>query len=153
MPLYVLTTIHVIASLPPSLPAITAAEFRIANWLDDPNSVIIAYNWRTPIVIGDDVGWGLSLVFPESVPGPLVELGSIELFSFQQGYPGVDHELCIESSSDSDILGVVSEDFEMILANGGLFTFNCSDLCDCWICYFNTTPVEETDWSRLKSLY
>ena len=77
---YVARDIFVFAVLT-DIPAITAAEFSISNYVGDlgPACAIVSAAWNTPLVIGDP-GFGIALAFSPALPGPNAFLGSINIF-------------------------------------------------------------------------
>ena len=128
--LYMNKTIYVYAILPPEIPAITAAEFRIQNLPETGPGGIVSAAWNTPLVIGEP-GWGIALAFSPALAGPIAFLGSISLFMLQEDWIGDDYELWVTPSNDSDKLVVVDHCFEEIDARGYIYTFNCSNECYC----------------------
>ncbi len=147
---YVTKTIYVTAILPPGIPAITAAEFRVDHWLGDegPDCAIVTYNWNTPLVIGD-IGWNLALAFSPSLPGPTAVMGEISYFLLDAACVGTDWHMNVQAGHDSGKLVVVDEAYNEIDADGYFYTFNCTAECWCEHC----TAATATSWGVVKALY
>ncbi len=113
--------------MPASIPAITAAEFRIDNYIGDlgPACVLATPAWNTPLVIGDP-GWGIALAFSPALAGPVAFLGSINLFLLDAVCVSDDYEMWVLESNDSGNLVVVDEQFNEVDAIGYRYTVNCT---------------------------
>ena len=147
-------TIYVAAFLSDVVPAITAAEFRVDNWIGSPgypDGTAIA-TWNTDLVIGT-IDWGLALAFQTPVPGPYALLGTIEMLQMADGWVPADFLMEVMASNDSDFLGVVDTDYNTIETLGGLFTFNCSDVIFCPCIDNMSSATESSDFSSIKALY
>ncbi len=145
---YVNKTVYAYAILPPSIPAITAAEFSITNWVgDDPACAITTAAWNTPLVIGTP-GHNLALAFSPALPGPLALLGTITIFQLTAGC--LDNYLMeVVAGNDSGKLVVVDEGYNEIDADGYRYTFNCVTDCVCEI----GTATSESTWGSVKALF
>ena len=146
---YVARDIFVFAVLT-DIPAITAAEFSISNYVGDlgPACAIVSAAWNTPLVIGDP-GFGIALAFSPALPGPNAFLGSINIFLLDAACIGDDYEMWILASQDSDKLVVVDEQFNEIDAVGYRYTFNCTGECPCE----EGTATDNTSWGSVKALF
>ena len=147
---YVSVPVYLFAILPPSIPGITAAEFRIDN-LPTAGMGITTYNWNTPLVIGS-ADYGIALAFAPALPGPNAFLGSISFFPLA-AWPE-DFRMEIMASLDSGNLVVVDLNYnEVPCEPGHWFTFNCTGSlpsgCDCT--YSNA--AEDATWGQIKALY
>lgn len=120
--LFSTTTVYFFAVLPWEIPAITAAEFRVDNWVDSEDA-IITENWNTDLVIGDPE-YGIALAFSEPIPGPIALLGTVDFFGLRD--IGHDYVMDVLESIHSGQRVVVDLCYDTINADGGLFTFNCS---------------------------
>lgn len=139
---YVPATVRVSVVLPEWLPAITAAEFAIANLPPSGGQGLITYNWNTPLVIGEP-GYGIALAFSPPLAGPIAQLGTIEFFELSDSWIGDEYMMEIVSSASSGQLVVVGSDYVEYWCNPGHFTFNCAGWCDCtW-----ATPVLLSDFT------
>jgi len=147
---YVSVPVYLIAILPPEIPGITAAEFRIDN-LPTSAMALATYNWNTPLVIGN-ADYGIALAFSPSLPGPLAPLGSISFFPLTD-WPW-DWRVEVMASNDSGNLVVVDLDYnEVPCEPGHWLTFNCTGAlpggCDC----YPPIAVEDATWGQIKALY
>ncbi len=140
VPLYQPASVYVTALLPYWLPGITAAEFAIDNLPASGNGGIVTYNWNTMLVIGEP-GYGVALAFSPWLPGPLAQLGTIELFPISPNWIGADHRMTIVPSQGSGNMVVVGTDYVEYWCEPGHITLNCEGGlpggCDCFI----TMPV------------
>jgi hypothetical protein len=150
MPVYVTTTMHVVAVLD-DLEGITAAEFLIDAPAFIPNvDVIVTPVWNSPLTIGDAFGdEGFSIAFSECQPGPVVPLGSISFFVINGAWPGANAYFCVVQTNDSQQLVLVDCDFLTVPAQGWCFVANC-DLPDCSC---GAVPTEDASWGAIKALY
>jgi hypothetical protein len=147
---YVPVPVYLIAYLPPSIPGITACEFRIDN-LPTSAMAITTYNWNTSLVIGT-ADYGIALAFAPALPGPLAFLGSISFFPLLDF--GWDWRMTIMPSNDSGNLVVVDLDYnEVPCEPDHWLTFNCTgvlpDGCNC----VPFTAAEDATWGQIKALY
>ena len=132
------------------IPAITAAEFSISNYVGDlgPACVIVGTAWNTPLVIGTP-GYGIALAFSPALPGPNAFLGMISVFLLDALCIGDDYEMWVVASQDSDKLVVVDENFNEVDAHGYRYTFNCSTECFCDI----VVATSASSWGSVKALF
>lgn len=143
---YATTTMYVFAILEPTIPAISAAEFRIDNLVGAADA-LLTFNWNTDLVIGS-ADYGLALAFSPVIPGPNAFMGSIDFFGLAD--VGADYLMTIMASNDSGNLVVVDDAFNTIAARGGYFTFNCATGdCPCE----DTIAVDDANMSSIKALY
>lgn len=147
---YVSVPVYVFAILPPAIPGITAAEFRIAN-MPTAAMALTTYNWNTPLVIGT-ADYGIALAFAPALPGPNAYMGSISFFPLMDFGP--DFRMEVTTSNDSGNLVVVDLDYNEVPAEAGhWFTFNCTGGlpggCDCFL----TIATEDATWGQIKALY
>jgi hypothetical protein len=148
LPNLVPTSIYVMAILPESIPAITAAEFRIENLLEDPACVSLTQTWNTDLVIGN-ANWGIALAFSPPLAGPLALLGTLTYLQFVEGCVGDDFVMVVMESNDSGNLVVVDTDYNEIDAAGFMFTFNCTGVCFCE----EASAAQSTNWGSVKALF
>jgi hypothetical protein len=146
LPVFVTTSVFFVVYLPPEVPSITAAEFRVDH-LPGASEALITPNWNTPLVIGD-AGYGIALAFNPAIPGPYAFLGTLDFFGLVD--LGSDYLMTVMESNDSGLLVVVDDTYSTIDASGGYFTFNCYDQCYCGEII---TTVEGTTVSHIKALY
>ena len=146
---YVMKSIYVSAILI-DIPAITAAEFSVANWFGDegPECVLVTYLWNTDLVIGD-LGYGIALAFSPALPGPVAIMGQIDLFLLDASCVGTDWHMQVSPAGGSGNLVVVDENFNEIPAIGYFYTFNCTEECWCEHC----TPTAVSNWGAIKALF
>ncbi len=149
---YVPMMVHVMAVVP-DIDAVTAAEFRIANYPGNPGYPIgSAYEyWNSDLIIGD-ITWDFSIAFSEPQPGPLIHLGSIEFTMFDPTWILDDWIMTVGEGADCECLVVVDADFEIVDVMGGQFTFNCTDPSWCYCSWF-PTATHESSWSAIKQLF
>lgn len=147
---YVSVPVYLFAILPPEIPGITAAEFRIDN-LPDAAMALTTYNWNTPLVIGN-AGYGIALAFAPALPGPTAFLGSISFFPLT-AWPD-DWRMEIMASNDSGNLVVVDLDYnEVPCEPSHWLTFNCTSSLP-WGCECSPiVAVEDATWGQIKALY
>jgi hypothetical protein len=160
--------IYVIAMFA-EMDSVVAAEFAIANLPDEAMCQITAY-WNTPIFIGD-LETGIAMIFQPPLAGWLAVLGRLEFIAWEP-FPD-DYIIQVVETATGNLILVDPETWTEFEADGGIHTFNCSGTCDCgWgdspviglfaeetalTCYQDievfTTPVDESSWSAVKSLY
>ena len=147
---YVQKEIFVVAWLPPDIADITAVEFKIDNLPPAGADGIITPAWNSDLVIGD-VGWDISIAWPGPQAGPYVLIGSLSFLMINDTWIGLDHVMMVMAGMDCDCLVVVDDNFVEHTAEGGKYTFNCSDpeQCGC----FEDIPTEATSWGSVKALY
>jgi len=143
-------TVYFYAVLPPTITAITAAEFSVAG-LPDASMALMTPHWNTDLVIGD-LGYGIALAFSPAVPGPNAFMGTVDFFVLSD--LGQDFRMFVEPSNDSGNLVVVDTDFNEIACEeiAHYFTFNCTGAlgdCDC----FEGVATEDAAWGQIKALY
>ncbi len=144
--------VHVAARIHTIPGGVTAAEFRIANYPGNPGYPIgvATENWATDLTIGD-VSWDFSIAFSEPQLPPWVYLGSIEFIMFDPNWIAENHIMFVAPGYDCDCLVLVDNNFELVSVTGGWFCFNADDY-DC-ACSGIPTALEESDWSRVKTLF
>jgi hypothetical protein len=147
--LYVQKAISVVAWLPPDILGVTAVEFKIDNLPSGANGIVTPA-WNSDLVIGDP-NWDISIAFPEAQPGPFVLIGTLSFLMIDVSWVGPDHVIMIQAGNDCDCLVIVDDVFNEHTADGGMYTFNCTnpDACDCFL----ETPTEDASWGSVKALY
>ena len=152
-PVYGYTDVYVTAVLS-DIASITAAEFRIDGIVQPNPLVIITPVWNSPLTIGDALGDGFSIAFTVAQNGPMVVLGSLQVFPINAAWQLPDTMWCIVETNDSGVLALVDGDFVTIPCDGWCFVADCAvggphGNCDC----LDTIATEETSWGAVKSLY
>lgn len=147
---YVSVPVYLFAILPPSIPGITACEFRIDN-LPTSAMALTTYNWNTPLVIGT-ADYGIALAFAPALPGPSAFLGSISFFPLM-AWPN-DWRVEVMASNDSGNLVVVDLDYiEVPCEPWHWLTFNCTASLP-WGCECSPiVAIEDATWGQIKALY
>ncbi len=119
---------------------LTAAEFKVGNYFDQTDPVVISEEWSSSLVVGDlSTDFAIAWTLPQ--PGPIVNIGTISVFLLDSSWPGSDYVLSVERGDECDCLTLVDEDFNIGEASGGVFTIYAS------------TPAQKTNWSKIKTLY
>jgi hypothetical protein len=146
---FVQKTIYVTAWLPPEIAGITAVEFKIDN-LPAAGLGIVTPAWSSPLVIGDPA-WDISVAWAGPQAGPWVQIGTLSFLMIDAAWIGPDYVMTIMEGNDCECLVVVDDNFVEFPADGGMYTFNCSnpDQCEC----FDSIPTEATNWGSVKALY
>jgi hypothetical protein len=149
-PQYQTSTVYVIATLPETIPGMTACEFRIDN-LPTAALAITTFTWNTTLVIGTP-GYNLALAFAPALPGPNCLLGTIGFFALADF--GADFRMTVAPGLDLDKLVIVDLNYEEIpCEQGHFFTFNCTGTlpggCDCTV----GVATEDATWGQIKALY
>jgi hypothetical protein len=147
---FVQKMIYVVAWLPPEIAGITAVEFKIDNLPPDDGGGIITPAWNSDLVIGD-VNWDISIAWPGPQAGPYVLIGTLSFLVIVDGWIPMDHVMMVQEGNDCQCLVVVDDNFVEYPADGGMYTFNCTDpeQCGC----FEDIPTEATNWGSVKALY
>ena len=145
-------TLYIVAFLDElSESGITAAEFRVSNWLGglEPD-LHVSMEYSTDLVIGDP-GWDLAMAWnePVGVGAERVLLATATIYLFDPEALSDDHWMTITEGYDCDCLVLVNDLFEAIDVYGDRILIYCN--ADCGWC--DTTPTGASSWSTLKSLY
>ncbi len=149
---YVAHDVFVVANLTPEIPGITAVEFRVDNLPEEnPALGIRTDSWTSTLVIGD-LGYDIAIAWDSMQPGPWVLIGTLSFFMIDPTWIGADHLMTVAPGLTCDCLVVVDDVFEEHDADGGWFTFNCSNPTDC-LCFDDLTATEDASWGTIKALY
>jgi len=146
-------TVYVMAYIPSFPDGITAAEFSIPNIPEDMGYPCgdTDITWATPLVIGD-VAFNISLAFDAPLYGPFALLGTIEFGMYEQDgcdWIGIDQTMNVLPGVDEGNLVIVDDAYNIHTVMGGIFTFNCTDVCFC----LDGTATEDVSWSAVKALF
>ncbi|MBC8366195.1 hypothetical protein H8E52_02175 [bacterium] len=152
---YVPVDIFIVAILTETFDGgITAAEFKIDNWVGNPGYPIgiTAMSYTSDLIIGAiDDDFSIAWNAPQGAGNGIVLIGSANLTMFDAAWIGPDHMMTVAAGNSCACLVTVDDIFEIHNAQGGLFWFNCSVPEDC-VCLLETA-TEETSWSSVKALF
>lgn len=154
IPVFVGADIYVLAVLE-DIDAITGCEFSIGNYITGggPPNGFLTETWNG-LVIGNPIE-GISIALDDApVAGPVVHIGSINIFPFLADWVGINRLMCIIPSQDAGNLIVTDEQFNEIPVAGWCFVANCVPGGDYGNCMCeDAIAVDDTSWGAVKALY
>ncbi len=146
---FAMEVLYVVASINTGVIAdLESVVFKIGN-LPPILDGLISGDWTGSDSQQGHVSTELILQWIDPLPGPLVLLGTLTLQPYVEGWLGDDHLLNVVAG---DLLGdlVISDGSSAFFSvAGGVFTFNCTGVCEC----SPSTFVGESSWGRIKALY
>ncbi len=124
---YVPVDIYVIATIS-SIDGITAAEFSLANYPSAGG--FITPQWNSTLTLGS-LESSFAIAFSVPLTGSTEVLGTLQLLSFGEPWPGNDYAVSIARGDVYDTPVIVDLESEPIPVLGGRFTFNCTSDANC----------------------